>query len=217
MLGKRTFAEALALLLVFWFFGEIFLGFNRTTMADTFTGDVYFVTMRNGKKVMESTGAKVRVDLVESGYIYDKVRGMSGSGLRINFSGNTSVLKRFGIDQGLMQEDGSGGICEVKTSDSRINGSFFDSGANPHTSYLAYYNYAMAHHMTFFEGDIDCKTIHVGIVSSHFIHVAFDGLNAKGFVFASLSRDSHLPFIQRIIMMFRSDPDGVKAMFLAKS
>ena len=203
---------------VFWLIGEIFLGYNRTPMADTFKGNVYFYTLKNDVKILEPTGAQVRVDLIDQGYIYDRVRGISRSGLRIKFSGNTDILKKYGIDQKFMSDD-EGGICEPVHTDSYDGGQFFVSGVKP--EHLTFnFRYVARHHMSFSKptnNDINCKQIHVGIVNSVNIHVAFDGLNAGGLVFASLERDSHISFIQRMVMMLRSNPDGELAKFLVKN
>jgi len=219
VLGRRTFAQAMGFLCVFWLIGEIFLGYNRTPMADTFRGKVYFYTVKNGVKVLEPTGAQVRVDLIDPGYIYDRVRGFYGSGLRLKFSGNTELLKKYGIDQKLMSADGEGGVCRTKQTQSYPDVSFFVTGVKP--EHLQWnYRYAAAHHMTFYkiqDDDADCKKIHVGIVNTQNIHVAFDGLNANGFIFASLERDSHISIIQRIVMMIRSQKDGELAKFLVKN
>lgn len=219
MLGRRTFAQAMGFFCVFWLIGEIFLGYNRTPMADTFKGNVYFYTLKNGVKILEPTGAQVRVDLIDQGYIYDRVRGISRSGLRIKFSGNTDIIKKYGIDQKLMSENGEGGICQAVKTNSYDDGPFFVSGVKP--EHLKFdFHYASRHHMTFPKPvgtDIDCKQIHVGIVNSDNIHVAFDGLNAGGLIFASLERDSHIPFIQRLVMMIRSKKDGELATFLVKN
>lgn len=218
MLGRRTFAQAMGFFCVFWLIGEIFLGYNRTLMADTFKGNVYFYTLKNGVKILEPTGAQVRVDLIDQGYIYDRVRGISRSGLRIKFSGNTDILKKYGIDQKFMSDD-EGGICEPVHTDSYDGGQFFVSGVKP--EHLTFnFRYVARHHMSFSKptnNDINCKQIHVGIVNSVNIHVAFDGLNAGGLVFASLERDSHISFIQRMVMMLRSNPDGELAKFLVKN
>lgn len=219
MLGRRTFAQAMGFFCVFWLIGEIFLGYNRTPMADTFKGNVYFYTVKNGAKILQPTGAQVRVDLIDQGYIYDRVRGLSQSGLRINFSGNTELLQKYGIDPKLMRQDGEGGICQTKQTQSYPEASFFVTGVKP--EHLRWnYRYVAAHHMTFYktvDEDADCKKIHVGIVTAKNIHVAFDGLNANGFIFASLERDSHISFIQRLVMMIRSQKDGEQARFLVKN
>ena len=203
---------------VFWLIGEIFLGYNRTPMADTFKGNVYFYTLKNDVKILEPTGAQVRVDLIDQGYIYDRVRGISRSGLRIKFSGNTDIIKKYGIDQKFMSDD-EGGICEPVHTASYDRGQFFVSGVKP--EHLTFnFRYVARHHMSFSKptnNDINCKQIHVGIVNSVNIHVAFDGLNAGGLVFASLKRDSHIPFIQRMVMSLSSNPEDEQAMFLVKN
>lgn len=219
MLRRRTFAQAFAFLCVFWIVGEILLGFNRTPMADTFTGNVYFYTQINGVKKLEPLNAQVKVDVIDLGYIYDRVRSLSGPGLRIKFTGDTSLLKQYGIDPGLMREDSQGGICEVKQSNSRTQAPMFVTGVMTEHAGLESY-YASVHHMTFFkiqDDDIDCKKIHLGILNSNDVQIALDGLNANGFVFADLTRDSHISFIQRMVMMLRPNQEGLLAKFLAKS
>jgi hypothetical protein len=219
MLGRRTFAQAFASLLVFWFVGEIFLGYNRTLMADTFTGNVYLYHIKpNGSKALDPVGAQIKVDIIDRGYLYDKVAEVSGSALRIKFTGNTDQLKRYGIDPGMMIEGSSGGICEIKKSNSGRQQSMFLGGMT--TEHSAYeFQYASAHHMTFYkilDDDIDCKTIHLGILNSGQVQIVFDNLKVEGMIFADMTRDTHVPFIQRIAQSFGTGQEDLLATFLAK-
>lgn len=219
MLGRRTFAQAMGFFCVFWLIGEIFLGYNRTLMADTFTGNVYLYTQHNGSRQLTPINAKIKVDIIDSGYINDRVNGISESGLRIRFTGDTTVLKQYGIDPGMMKEESQGGLCEIKKSNSRTQEPLFFAGMK--TENMAWKTrYASAHHLTFLkilEDDVDCKSIHLGILNSSSIQIVFDKLNGQGMLFADLKRDSHIPFIQRMVMSLRSNPEGEQARFLVKN
>lgn len=219
MLRRRTFAQFFAFMCVFWLAGEIFLGYNRTLMADTFTGSVYLYTQNNGSRQLTPVGAQIKVDVIDRGYINDRVMDFSGSGLRIKFTGDTAALKKYGIDPGLMNADSQGGLCEIKKSSSRRQEPLFMAGMTTERSVWET-NYEAAHHMTFFkiqQDDVDCKTIHLGILNSERIQVVFDHLNGQYMLFADLERDSHIPFIQRIVMSLRSNQEGEQARFLVKS
>ena len=219
MLRRKTFAKFFAFMCVFWVIGEIFLGYNRTMMADTFTGNVYLYTQNNGSRQLAPINAKIKVDVIDRGYINDRVMELSGSGLRIKFTGDTTILKQYGIDPGMMQEDSQGGLCKIKKSDSRTQEPLFLAGMKTeNVAWKSYY--ASAHHLTFLkiqEDDIDCKSIHLGILNSSSIQIVFDKLNGQGMLFADLKRDSHIPFIQRMVMSLRSNPEGEQARFLVKN
>lgn len=219
MLRRKTFAKFFAFMCVFWVVGEVFLGYNRTLMADTFTGNVYLYTQNNGAKLLTPLHAEIKVDIIDKGFIYDRVNDISKSGLRIKFTGDTTVLKQYGIDPGMMMEDSQGGLCEIRKSDSGVQQPLFLAGMK--TEHVAWEtNYKSAHHLTFYKiqkDDVDCKTIHLGILNSKSIQIVLDNLNGQGMVFADLDRDSHIPFIQRMVMKLRSDSDGEKARFLVKN
>ncbi|MNJ08393.1 hypothetical protein D3C77_25030 [compost metagenome] len=219
MLGRRTFAQAMGFFCVFWLIGEIFLGYNRTLMADTFTGNVYLYTQHNGSRQLTPINAKIKVDVIDSGYINDRVNGISESGLRIKFTGDTTVLKQYGIDPGLMKEESQGGLCQIKHSNSRTQEPLFFAGMKTENKAWRTH-YASAHHLTFIktlDDDADCKSIHLGILNSSSIQIVFDKLSGQGMFFADLKRDSHIPFLQRMVMSLRSNPEGEQARFLVKN
>jgi hypothetical protein len=219
MLRRKTFAKFFAFMCMFWIVGEIFLGYNRTLMADTFTGNVYLYTQNNGSRLLTPINAKIKVDVIDRGYINDRVNDISRSGLRIKFTGDTTVPKQYGIDPGLMKDGSPGGLCEIKNSDFRIQEPLFFAGMK--TENIAWRTYyASAHHLTFFktlDDDADCKSIHLGILNSSSIQIVFDKLNGQGMLFADLKRDSHIPFIQRMVMSLSSNPEGEQARFLVNN
>ncbi|SCX25037.1 hypothetical protein SAMN03159437_02621 [Pseudomonas sp. NFACC25] len=218
MLRRKTFAQACAFLAAFWLVGEVFFGFVRSPFADTFTGNVYVAAQKNGFVQLEPLNAQVRVEIIDKGFVYDRVDEVSKSGLRIKFTGEgIETLKRYGVDPKLLGgEDPHGGLCEVRTSDTRNHANLF---AGMKTDYSEQeMRYITAHDMKFYKvasDDVDCKMIHVGTVRFDNVQIAFDGLSSPGFVFADLKRDSHIGFLQRMIMKLRFNAEKDWPKFLA--
>ncbi len=218
MLRRKSFAKFFGFMVVFWIVGEILLGFVRSPFADTYTGNVYLVDVTKGYKQLKPLNAQVSLDIIDKGFIYDRVEHVSKAALRINFTGDGSAdLKKLGIDPLLINsENPHGGLCNVRTSEARKHASFF-AGMKTELNDLEM-RYISAHDMKFHNNmrdDPDCKSVHIGTVRFDNVQIAIDSLSDSYFIFADLKRDSHIGFVQRMIMKLRFSPEKDWPKFLA--
>ncbi|MBI6882485.1 hypothetical protein [Pseudomonas putida] len=217
---RRTFAEGVAVLIPFWILAEIFFAFVRDPLADTYTGSVYAVTRNDkGVQVVTPLKAKLKLDVVDTGVIYDRRPGVSHDGLRIEFTGaDLGVLSRLGIPNQMLTPDGvkkafAEPYCQASKMKSEKLASFFAGFNNDYDG--GYTSYGKAFHMTFRSdaGGMNCGSAHLGVIDFNNVQFALDNLSPSGYVFANLTRDSHISFVQRMIMKFRFDRDNIKTIF----
>lgn len=216
---RKTFSEGLALLIAFWVLAEILFGFVRDPVADTYRGNVYVVTNKNGVQVVTPLKAKMKLDVVDKGYVYDRRPGVTSDGVRVEFTGgDLDILARYGIPAAMLNTDGSykpfdEAFCDVKSIDARNNASFFAGYNAGYSGFIT--SYGLAYHMTFMNmpGEKNCGAGHLGVIDFDIVQFALDKTSPHGFIVATLERDSHISFVQRMIMRLRFDPSEPKATF----
>lgn len=217
---RRTFSEGVALLIVFWVLAEILFGFVRDPIADTYTGKVFVVTSSaTGTQVITPLQAQMKLDVVDKGFVYDRRPGVHRDGVRIQLTGgDLDILARYGIPAEMINADGSHrpfakSFCEVKSVDARRQASFFAGYKIGYDGWVT--SYPMAYHLSFWNlpGELNCGSGHLGIVDFNTVQFALDKTSTHGFIVATLTRDSHISFIQRMIMRLRFDPRDMKATF----
>ena len=217
---RRTFSEGMALLIVFWVLAEILFGFLRDPIADSYTGSVYVVTQnKEGGQVVTPLQAKMSLDVIDKGLVYDRRPGVTSDGVRILLTGaDLDILARYGIPAQMLKTDDAfrpyaDAFCDVKKVDARRNASFFAGYKAGYDGWAT--DYAMAYHMTFMNmpGDKNCGAGHLGVIDFNTVQFALDGTSTHGFIVATLTRDSHISFIQRMIMKLRFDPSKDKPKF----
>lgn len=217
---RRTFSEGMALLIAFWVLAEILFGFLRDPVADLYTGSVYVVTSnKDGGKVVTPLGAKMTLDVVDKGFIFDRRPGVNSDGVSIQLTGaDLDILARYGIPAELLKTDDTfrpyvDSFCDVKKVDARKNASFFAGFKAGYDGWVT--EYPMAYHMTFMNmpGSKNCGSGHLGVIDFNTVQFALDGTSSHGFIVATLTRDSHISFIQRMIMKFMFDPTTIKPTF----
>lgn len=205
---------------VFWIFAEILFGFYRDPVADSYTGSVFVVTTnKEGGQVVTPLQAKMSLDVVDKGVIYDRRPGVSSDGVRIQLTGgDLDILARYGIPAQMLKTDDTykpyaDAFCDIKKVDARKNSPFFAGFKAGYDGWVT--SYPMAYHMTFMNmpGDKNCGAGHLGVIDFNTVQFALDGTSAHGFIVATLTRDSHISFIQRMIMKFRFDPTTIKPTF----
>jgi hypothetical protein len=215
---RRSFTEGLVLVGIFVLLAELFYGFYRDTLPDTYTGDVYLVTVKDGRQVNTPLGAKLKLDVVETGYVYDRRIGVDGSGVRMEFSGeNLDVLRKLGVSPQMINHDGR----EIPFADAycRTSGVTYQTHAGLFGGHQEYYkgvefDYAKAFNLKFGKGEsLKCGVVHLGVLNFDELQFAMDELNPKGYIFADLKRESHISWFQRTIMALRFSRNNVQVTF----
>lgn len=216
---RRTFSEGVAILVAFWVLAEVMYGFLRDPIADTYTGEVFVVTNKDGRQLVTPLQAKLKLDVVDKGYIYDRRPGVFADGVRAEFTGgDLEILSRYGIAAPMINAEGASrpyadAFCEVKKVDARKNASFFAGLKSGYDGYQT--DYAAAFHLTFLNmpGQMNCGTGHIGVIDFNTIQYAIDGTSQHGFIVATLTRDSHISFFQRMIMKMRFSRSDIKTTY----
>lgn len=204
LVGPRSFKQAIKFLIPFWILGEIFLGFIRDPLKDTYTGEVYVVTERNGFPKPVPLKANLDVDLGGGLDFFDK---LGGGGIRLRFTGeDLDTLRKAGVDPAFLDKNNSYTCSPEKRKTTRFR-EFFAGFDNSYDG--GYTSYSYAHDLAFRKvaDKPDCHAIHIGVIDFDNIQVAISELNPTSFVFASLTRDSNIGFIQRMIIKLRYNRD----------
>jgi hypothetical protein len=216
---RKSFAQGLVWLMIFWGVAELFYGFTRDPLADTYTGDVYLVTVRNGKQVNTALDAKLKLDVVKSGRVYDR-RGpdVYGHGVRMEFTGkNLDVLRKIGVSPEMINQDGrhipfGDAFCGVSKVTHMANGKLFGGNQENYTG--EEFDYAETFNLEFSSAyNLNCGKVHLGVLTFNELQLAMDEINPNGYIFADLKRDSHISPIQRWIMSMRFSRDDVETTF----
>lgn len=216
---RRTFSQGLALMIAFWVLAEILFGFIRDPIADTYRGGVYVVTNKNGVQVVTPLQAEMKLDVIDRGYVYDRRPGVTSDGVRIELTGgDLDILARYGIPAQMLKTDDTykpyaDAFCDVKSVDARSNAPFFAGFKAGYSGFKT--TYGLAYHMTFANraDEKNCGSGHLGIIDFDIVQFALDKTSPHGYIMATLQRDSHISFVQRMIMWFRFDPTKVKPTF----
>jgi hypothetical protein len=209
----------MALLIVFWIAAELLFPFVRDPIADTYRGDVFVVTSKNGQQVVTPLQAKLKLDVVDKGYIFDRRPGVTSDGVRLEFSGgDLDILARYGIPTQMINPNGefrpfAQAFCATKPAVVEKFAPFFAGSKAGYEGYLT--NYANAFHLTFMNmpGDMNCGSGHLGIIDFDNVQFALDKTSPHGYIVANLTRDSHISFVQRMIMKLRFDRQTMKTTF----
>lgn len=214
---RRTFSEGMAILIGFWVLAEILFGFLRDPVADKYTGSVFVVTTnKEGIRVVTPLSAKMSLDVVDKGFIFDRRPGVSSDGVHIELTGgDLDILARYGIPAQMLKTDDSfkpyvDAFCGVKKMDAQRHASFFAGFTAGYQGFIT--SYPVAYHMTFMNmpGEKNCGNGHLGVIDFNTVQFALDGTSSHGFIVATLTRDSHISFFQRMIMKLRFDPSTMK-------
>ncbi|MDP9653504.1 UNVERIFIED_ORG: hypothetical protein J2W87_001413 [Pseudomonas putida] len=214
---QKTFTKGLILIIVFLVLAELYYAFYRDPLADTYTGDVYLVTVKDGRQVNTPLGAKLKLDVVETGYVYDRRPGVSGSGVRMEFSGeNLDVLRKLGVPAPMINHDGrmipfGDAYCRTSQVTHQAHADLF--GGHQENYKGVEFDYAQAFNLKFQGETLNCGEVHLGVLNFDELQFAMDEINPKGYIFADLKRDSHISWFQRTIMALRFDRRTVQATF----
>lgn len=209
---RRSFSEGMAVLIAFWVIAEIIFGIVRDPVADTYTGNVYVVTNQNGHLVNTPLKAKLKLDVVDKGYVYDRRPGIYGDGVRMEFTGgDLEILQRYGVPAEMINGDSrqmtyAEAFCQVNKVSVEKLAPFFGGYMSDYQGGQT--SYAAAFHLNFGKpqpGVMNCGKVHLGVVDFDTMQFAMDDLNPNGYIFANLNRDSHISPFQKMIMMFRFD------------
>lgn len=206
LVGPRSFKQAITFLIPFWILGEIFLGFIRSPLGDRYTGEVYVVTEKHGFPKPVQLNAKLDVELGDSLDFFDKI---NGGNIRLKFSGeDLNKLKQAGIDPAFLGEKNNSS-CIIEKSKTARNQSFFAGFDNSYEGGYSSYSYATDYTLRRMPDKPNCHAIHIGVIDFDNIQLAVTDLNPTSFVFASLTRDSHIGFIQRMVLKLRYNRDDI--------
>jgi hypothetical protein len=204
----------MAFLVIYWICAEIILGFARDPIADTYTGNVYLVTSKNGSLINTKLKAKLKLDVVDNGHVFDRRPGISGDGVRLEFTGgDLDILKSYGVPAEMINGDErdmtfSESFCQVNKIGVEKRGAFFGSTLTDYSGGQS--SYAATFHMGFgkpMPGEMGCGKMHLGVVDFKTVQLAMDDLHPSGYILANLTRDSHISIVQRLIMSARFDRD----------
>ncbi len=214
----RSFSQALGVLIIFWLLAEIVFGLFRNPFPDRYEGDVTVLYYPKGGRFSPDRVAienvKMQVDIIDSGYIYDRRPRVNGDGVRVKFVGeNAEKLKQTKLPEMFFESAGTyfaSGVCNFKELSSTsgrhrfIMGMKYPNGDSDYRSYGRTYSFE-------FSGK-ECPPMEVGILSFNEIEVllgktTFDNNFA---ILGRLERNSHINPIQRLMMWVRFDKKNVK-------
>ncbi|AYN11773.1 hypothetical protein [Pseudomonas putida] len=213
LVGPRSFKQAMKFLIPFWIVGEVALGLIREPLGDKYTGEVYVVTEKNGFPKPVPLKAKLDAYLMDGAALY----GNLGTGsIRLIFSGDDlDTLKKAGIDPAFLGEN-TKSACSPYKSRTTKNREFFAGHDNSYDGWLTSYSYAFDLAFRNAPDTPNCHEMHVGIIDFDNIQIAVSGLNSSSFVFASLTRDSEIGFVQRMLMKLRYDRNDLPKFLSAR-
>lgn len=204
------FSSFVTFLVIYWICAEILFGFFRDPLADTYTGNVYVVTQKNGMKYTKPLRVNLKLDIVDAGHIYDRRPGVNNDVVRMEFTGpDVALLTKYGVPAQMLNSDGrkipfEEPVCSVTTVKTEQRGPLFGS-----TEYRGgYTNYAVTFHLSFgtpLPGKMDCGKIHLGVLNFNHLQFAMDELNPNAYIYTDMKRDSHISLFQRLIMKYRFD------------
>jgi hypothetical protein len=215
-----SFTEGVVLVFLFVVAAELFYAFNRDPLPDTYTGNVYLVTVKDGRQVNTPLGAKLKLDVVERGYVYDRRPGVEGSGVRMEFSGeNLDVLRKLGVSPEMINNDGrhipfADAYCRSQEVTHKKNADLF--GGHQADYKGVEFDYGQAFNLKFTKGPsatLNCGAVHLGVLNFNELQFAMDELNPKGYIFADLKRESHISLFQRTIMAWRFNRNNMQTTF----
>jgi hypothetical protein len=182
--------------------GEVVFGYNRHPLADNYIGDVYLIDAKNKQIPLH---VKMKLDVIDSGLIYDRKPGVTGKALHIVFSGeNTKVLKNLGISDQLFEDKQNEqfyaeGTCDIQKSENEgYRGGYIPSGG----PLVESYRFKMAKS---YGQQAQCpETLLLGVKDFDEMQFAISGISKDYLVVAELRRDSRISFMQRTIMRWRN-------------
>lgn len=173
---------------------------------------MYLVTNQNGRLVNTPLKAELKLDVVDSGYVYDRRPGVTGDGVRMEFTGeDLEILKRYGVPSEMINGDNrqmtfAEAFCQVNNVGAKKLASFFGGDQSDYGG--GFTNYAAVFHLDFgkpLPGNMNCGKVHLGVLDFKNMQFAMDDLNPTGYIFARLTRDGHISLGQRMIIKFRFD------------
>jgi hypothetical protein len=194
-----SFSTMIGFLLLSSIFGEVVSGYYRDPLADNYTGSVYLID-KDKKEI--PIDAKVKLDLIDPGYIYDKKPGVRTRSWHIEFSGkDLPMLKSLGIDEKLFEgnvdAEGYGSfVCSAGKGTSQHYVPSFLGGA----ILLISNNYKGT--------EEHCpKSMWFGLDSFNKGQFAISDISKKYLVAARIERDTRFAWFQRSIMESRYEKD----------
>lgn len=183
--------------------GEIFYGYNRSPIADDYTGTLFLLD-RNDKKIPIDVNIKLAV--IDPGRVYDRKPGVSFQSLHIELDGKNEkaikALKALGIDEKLFAENAKdlpydNAVCSFTRGTVQKD----VRGYIPGTWLVRSYNIKIkpASYDT-----VKCpESMHFGAVDFDRAQFAITDISKSFIIVAELERDSRISFIQRMIMKHR--------------
>lgn len=203
---KRSFSQALGLLVVFWVLAEVILGLTRNPIADRYRGDVFVVSEGRNIKVDD---AQVRVDLINRGVVVGNRPFISHDGMRVEFTGKgAEQLVRLGLPKKYVSAEGDGyfnaGFCQFAKVKTDTKAPIF---ALPPKGFVAS-DYTRAYEFSFEKSeDYPCRPVKFGLLN--FSHAEVMLPLGRISILGSLERDSYISPLQRIVMWLRHDTDSL--------
>lgn len=205
---KRSFSQALGVLLVFWIVAEVILGLTRNPIADRYRGDVFILTAGKAQKVND---VQVRVDLIDKGLIVGNRPFITHDGMRVEFTGKgADQLVRLGLPRQYVSPEGDGyfrnGFCQfgrVKTS------------AGEPIKWMPVKEFVASSYTRYFDFTFDkndkhpCRPASFGLLD--FSHAEVMLPLGRFMIVGSLERDSYISPLQRIVMWVSNDTKSLGA------
>jgi hypothetical protein len=205
---RKKLSHVVIFMLPILFCIEIAMGFVRVPLEDTFTGQVFLVNPNgNGYDVVTPIDANLKLDIVIPGIIYGRKPGVAGRGVRLEFTGNdVDTLRKLGVPTELINSDGremsfAEAFCSAHKVEYQDEPKFINNFN--HTKDYNFYRKGY-HIITSLDwSEKTCGKIHIATSDFDNMQLVMDDINNRTFVLAQLKRDSHINFIQRLILKFR--------------
>jgi hypothetical protein len=201
---QRHFREAMAILIPFWIVAEVACAFLRNPIADTYEGEVYLVEKQsNGLFVRTALEAKARMDIIDEGGLYGNRPGVVEDGLHFVFSGkDLAKLQSLGVPTAMLKT----GSERVTYGDRFCPGTFeaFDNigtfkGVKDEPGDP--YKYAKSFEVRL----VGCPRVNLGWLTFSDMDVMIDTRLAGKYIYADMSRNSHISPLQLLVMWLSWD------------
>jgi hypothetical protein len=185
--------------------GEIFYGYNRSAIADDYTGTLFLLDGNNKKTPIN---VNIKLAVIDPGRIYDRKPGVSSRSFHIELDSKDpkalAALKALGIDEKLFAENAKNlpydnGVCSFTRGT-------VETGARGYTpgTWLVR-SYHIKNKPASYD-PVKCPTsMHFGVVDFDRAQFAIADIAKSFIIVADLERHSRISFIQRMIMKHRYD------------
>ncbi|MCS4061713.1 hypothetical protein [Pseudomonas putida] len=196
----RPFSHLVVILAICTFSADFVYGkWLRDPFADSYIGKVYLINT-SMKKIPLDITMKIRYFTHDP--INDRKVGINGKAIKIEFSGrDVAVLNKVGINERFFASEQVGGnyldrVCEINKKEVFDSIKTFDGKYRGYTSKTYHYTITDDHGQ-----QQECpKSMYFSIKDFDHIDFGIDKLKSQMIVVAEMKRDSHIGFLQRLLM-----------------